>query len=476
MSVSRTSSVTSLDAASTCARQREAFYSLFQNGTFFRPTLDHQIKGGSYDRLGLDSAAWKFYLIVLPELNFANISAPDDWMRILGDKRRQYARLTEMFTTIAPADDEIDPLKKSENPRWSQYFRDSAVREEIKRDTDRLFQDVPFFQDPSIQSKCLDIIFFHLRQFPRFTYMQGFHELLGVIFYLFTKEMRSDPPEMDDAFGFLFDRRYIDADVFWVYSAIVDFLEPFYRPPSGDQMSFVQDKCAEIQDRLLPATDPELADCLRDVGVEGIQYLIPWLRLMFGRIFSLDVTVRVWSCIFAFFPNPKIIDVVAITLVGLFRGDILADPSQCSVLQILMRPRPPNVDKLLERAVAAMAGSGTKSNTKTEPICVEMQTLIDHIFDISSSDIISGLKVFRDVLLSVGMASRKGKDGTEDVASMLGGNLERAPDAPEEAPVVMPKAGAVKGGVDTSILTEEADERGRKRDLFAAKPAADLFG
>jgi hypothetical protein len=275
----------------------------------------------------------------------------------------------------------------------------------------------------------------------------------------------------------MFDRRYIEADVFWVYAAVVQLLEPVYRPPDADQTCFVQDKCVEIQNVLLRETDPELADCLRDVGVEGIQYLIPWLRIMFGRIFPLDTTVKIWSRIFSFFPNPKVIDVMAVSLVQLYRDGILADPSQCSVLGILVHAVPPDVDKFLLRAMSAMSAADTKANTKTEPICVEMEAMLDQIFDISSSDIIAGLRIFRDVLLSVGKGLLKGgKDGEEDLSSLMGGVLERSPDPTAEAPVVMPKAGPVKAQVDTSILTEEADERVRKTDVFAAKAPADLFG
>jgi hypothetical protein len=83
--------------------------------------------------------------------------------------------------------------------------------------------------------------------------------------------------------------------------------------------------------------------------------------------------------------------------------------------------------------------------------------------------------------LSTGRASLDSRfDGDEDLSSLLDEGIQRPLGGPQDAPVVMPKAGSPRGAVaakvDTSILTEEADEPVRKTDLFAAKPAGDLFG
>jgi hypothetical protein len=400
-------------------------------------------------------------------------------MRILTEKRAHYERIAQEFAPVAPEDDPSDPLKKSENPRWAQYFKDAAVREEIKRDTDRLFQDVPFFQHPDVQSQCLNIIFYHLRQYPHFSYLQGFHEVCGVIFYAFTKEMQSGPPaDETDSFSLMFDRRYIEADVFWVYSTVIEYLEPFYRPPEPGSLSYVQAKCAEVQGTLLRHNDPELADCLVEVGVEGVQYMIAWLRIMFARVFKLDDSTKIWSRIFAYYPEQRVIDRIAIAMIALFRDDILIEPNQCSVLEVLVHPRPPNVDRLLSRAVAAMTHAKQAAAT-AEPACIEMENMVKNLDQLSVNSIVAQLEVFRDVLWAVGQACLKSeKEGQEDVSSMLGGEMDRKDaTAVEAAPVVLPKAAGKAARVNASLLTEESDEPAPKKvDLFAKKPPVDLFG
>ena len=213
------------------------FYDFFPRGTIFKPILDELVTFGKFYHQKLKSSILKFYLQIFPHFSSESI-IQSEWIAKIKENREEYEKIKEKFHVIPNDEDDdedkLGPLTTNKDSKWAKYFNDKALKEEIEKDTSRLFQSEPFFQKKRNLEHINEILFLHVRQFPEFKYLQGFHELCGVIFYIFTNEMTvSEPLQEDDpeyGFKFLFSEEFVDADVFWTYSEVINYVKDFYMP------------------------------------------------------------------------------------------------------------------------------------------------------------------------------------------------------------------------------------------------------
>jgi hypothetical protein len=444
----------------------ESFSTVFQNGTLFRPAIEARVISSSFDSLSIVSAAWKFFLVIAPEVHSSDFAHPQEWIPLIQRKRAEFTDLKSRFLVPPPSDDPTHPLDRSANSVWAQYFKDEELKTMIQRDIDRLYQTEPFFQDPSVLRAIATICFLHVRQFPSFPYQQGFHELCGVVYYLYHREMRDH--DSQTPFGVLFSSSDVEADVFWSYAAVLELVEPYYRRCAEGEVSYLVERCDIIQKVTLAKYSPETAAALAANGVYPVQYLVPWLRVMFARLYGLDDAIKIWTRVFAL--GREALEAFAVAVLLALKDGIRAAPSAVEIYHTLMHSEPPPIGGVIAVALAeANAGRAASPASRVESICREMEEIVEREdwFEMPIAQITTAIAVFRDALRSL---------TAEEVRDP--GELPMSVDVPsvgEESEFVpLPRAG--DGNRRTlSILIRETPAGPPREDIFARVRGGELF-
>lgn len=470
-------------------KQEINFQTIFPNGSCFKPALDELILSGKIDNFRLKSAIWKFYLNIFPQTKQTCVTV-QEWMNIIQTNRDLYNEIKNKYlvnTTLFESRASFDPLSRNENSRWDQYFKDDAQMKEIIKDTNRLFQEYEFFHDPEILERINQIILLHLRH-NQLEYKQGYHELCGVIFYLFSNEMKSKLSKATDPsypYNFLFSKSSVDADVFWAYSSLITFMIPFYQIPNDKSSPFFVQIANHLVENVLKSVDPDLSDaiCVPDVAVP----IIPWFRLLFSRLFPIDDISKVWTVIIRFYPDMNIIVAIALSIILSYKDKFILCEDQTSVMVTLMNVHVDfNCDEILKQSVRYYRNilKGLKLETSgkenrfiqlIEPICKEIQTDIYHITTLPKDQLILKLAKFRDSLNIVVTTEENEeilKGGNDvDLLQSLPPNLSslnnkklpstfdiEIPFIVQDSIMALPKASAELTDQDCVDLMEENDE------------------
>ena len=220
---------------------RNDFLVLFPNCTGSTLYVTPQLLKGNGQDTAIHSAIWKFFLVVAPDSK-DRFARSDDWIRILKEKRERFYKLKAEYF-IKPPDD-ADPLSAStpDDTKWSQYFSDQDLRQQIARDTARTFQEMEFFQSQETLRTLEDILFLFCRTHPSYGYPQGLHELAALILYVFHNEMVA---EETDTLSFIFNQSAVVPDTYWTFAALAEALQRLYEASTdGDS------PCAEMARRI----------------------------------------------------------------------------------------------------------------------------------------------------------------------------------------------------------------------------------
>ena len=77
----------------------------------------------------------------------------------------------------------FNPLSKSKSNPWNNFFADSEIRDQIKVDIERTFQDKKVFENSRLKNILSTILYVWAKMNPEFNYRQGMNDLLGIIAY-----------------------------------------------------------------------------------------------------------------------------------------------------------------------------------------------------------------------------------------------------------------------------------------------------
>uniref|UniRef100_A0A0E0E4T0 Rab-GAP TBC domain-containing protein n=1 Tax=Oryza meridionalis TaxID=40149 RepID=A0A0E0E4T0_9ORYZ len=195
----------------------------------------------------LRGARWRADLGVLPD--FASVST-EEFRRAAADSRRRYANLRRrlLIDPHLSKDEENAPDLVVENPlsqnpesTWGQYFRNAELEKMLNQDLSRLYPELGnFFQTTICQS------------------------MLGRILLVWSLRY----PELG------------------------------YKQESSTGLTPVREASSAIY-HLLASVDSPLHSHLVELGVEPQYFALRWLRVLFGREFSLDNLLFIWDEIFS---------------------------------------------------------------------------------------------------------------------------------------------------------------------------------
>ena len=308
---------------------RNDFLNFFPNCTGSSLYISPQLLKGASEKSHAHSALWKFYLIILPNTP-RSFAKDEDWIRILKEKRDEFFELKEKYFLKPPdllEDTNDDPLLSSQSELWKQFHSDQELREQIRRDVSRAFQELDYFHQEETLQTLEDILFLFCRTHPKYGYPQGLHEIAAFTLYVLHEEMTADS---NDTISFIFSQNAIIPDTYYVFSAIAELIEPFYRPstPGDGNLNYLAEICEKIQDKIIAKKSPKLAEALVQTGIPPHTYMMKWLRLLFLSVFEFQGLKTMWDIIFSFAPNLNICaNICAAMLLNAEKKILMSDPT-----------------------------------------------------------------------------------------------------------------------------------------------------
>ena len=331
-------------------QKRNDFLQFFPNCTGSSPFIIPQLLKGNAEGTEIHSALWKFFLMIFPKSQNKAVKAAD-WVSILKEKRSEFFKLKETHFVEAPDDDAADPLLTSQDPRWKVFFQDQELRQQIKLDTSRAFQEMEFFQNQTILELLEDILFLFCKTHPDYGYPQGLHELAGFILYVFYTEMNCTE---NDPISFIFHSTAVVPDAYFTFSALAEAIKPLYQANDSKNGGFCSNMANDIQYEKLKKENPQISNALSRADVCPSSYMLQWLRLLFLRVFDLDNVKSMWDLIFAYLPN---LDVIAYTCVAMLidAGSKMIYSDSTEIFQLLFHyPKDPHPIKFVVKAIEMM--------------------------------------------------------------------------------------------------------------------------
>ncbi|KAG0448774.1 hypothetical protein HPP92_027676 [Vanilla planifolia] len=379
--------------------------------------------------LNFRGVRWRINLGILPSSPSASV---EDIRRAAANSRRSYASLRRrlIMNSYTMKDGRKSPdltldNPLSENPEstWGRFFRSAELEKMVDQDLSRLYPgDGTYFQTHACQTMLRRILLLWCLGHPDCGYRQGTHELLAPLVYVlhvdldglskvtkaeswgfgtncdeshlvnepYVSSLDDLDPETRDVFllsdaygaegelGVVISERFMEHDAYSMFDglmcggrerfAMTDFFSS--SPAVGSNMGIpavIEASSALYQ--LLAIIDSSLHSHLVEIGVEPQYFALRWLRVLFGREFSLNDLLLVWDELFSstngsYIEDDKehsvkvlysslgsFISAMAVSMLLHMRSSLLATENATSCLQRLLNfPRNIDVKKLIEKA------------------------------------------------------------------------------------------------------------------------------
>ena len=251
--------------------------------------------------------AWRLFLRVVPPQH------PDRWAAAVAGKRATYETLraaahAALHEAMAQAlDDQNGGAEHGDDGDDAGAALEEAA-DQIRRDCERCYLEGAgdHFLEPARQQLMFGVLLTWAHAHPEPGYRQGMHEVLAPL--VLALEESGDaaalvvlPPE-NALHALLDDAKYLEADVYALFDALMADVAPLYAT-GGSSATPVLALCERVQGAALRAADPELAAHLNARGgktdVLPQVYMLPWLRLLFGRQFPVGSVLVLWDAFFS---------------------------------------------------------------------------------------------------------------------------------------------------------------------------------
>ncbi|XP_055630229.1 TBC1 domain family member 5 isoform X2 [Toxorhynchites rutilus septentrionalis] len=332
--------------------------------------LRHAAVRGDLRASPFRSICWAVFLGVLKRPSA-------EWSEQRKHLRNEYRTLKNRYV-LNPhqnSDGGDDPLSQAKQSLWNQHFCDQELCAVINQDVVRTFPGVEFFRKSSIQKMMTNILFCYARMYPSMCYRQGMHEILAPLIFVIHSDQQTMAhiqeldPKVDPNLITVLDPSFLEEDSFAIFLKIMEQIASFYRitdlvptatghfplvtpsTPTSPDSAYVARKRTEIEvverlnyikDRILIKEDLHLHNHLLKLDVPLAIFGIRWLRLLFGREFTLQDLLLLWDAIFGEGDDLGLINFVVVAMLIRIRDKLIySDYTTC--LTYLMR-YPSNVD------------------------------------------------------------------------------------------------------------------------------------
>uniref|UniRef100_A0A914HZP5 Rab-GAP TBC domain-containing protein n=1 Tax=Globodera rostochiensis TaxID=31243 RepID=A0A914HZP5_GLORO len=292
-----------------------------------------------------------------------------DWIKVLGEKRRNYTELRQQMESdprVADFEENLDtnnPLSLNAKSLWCKHFENQALRKTIWKDVDRTFPDLKYFRNENVKRIMANVLFFYSVNSPHTYYLQGMHELLAPILFVLDSDQKayqdlkdqnilrpngSDFSEMDfRSLDELNDPTFLEHDAFAMFTQLMSLVRHFYLSDCCHSI-YAQSNVVSFKNHIerTPFSESIIgrsSELLRRLEFyhKFLEYR-RWLRLLFGREFPLPDLLYLWDVIFAEQQQQRsllIVDCIFVALLVQIRNLLLcSDYSSC--IHCLMRYPP----------------------------------------------------------------------------------------------------------------------------------------
>ncbi|KAF2029343.1 RabGAP/TBC [Setomelanomma holmii] len=293
---------------------------------------------------GLRSVCWKIFLV------FKTLDR-SSWPTHLADSRKSYESLRTHYLRAIQHPDEfessVDPLTENEESPWVALRADEGLRAEIFQDIERCMPENVYFRQPGTQDMMLDILFVWCKMHPTIGYRQGMHEILAPLLWVVERDAikvaSGQEVARDELLADMLDSSYIEHDSHTLFSLIMQTAQSFYSPAetgSTTKGTPMLARSSRIFEKYLPKADPELAAHLVKLEIVPQIFLLRWIRLLFGREFSLDAVFDMWDALFAIDSTLELVDMISIAMLLRIRWDLVAADTNEAFSLLLRYPEP----------------------------------------------------------------------------------------------------------------------------------------
>ncbi|XP_058812396.1 TBC1 domain family member 5 [Topomyia yanbarensis] len=332
--------------------------------------LRHAAVRGDLRASPFRSICWAVFLGVL--------QAPSkEWVKQRQTSRSEYRafRNRHMLNPHVNSNGGDDPLSQSKQSLWNQHFCDQELCSVIKQDVVRTFPGVDFFRKASVQEMMTNILFCYARKHSAMCYRQGMHEILAPLIFVIHSDQQALAhiqeldPQIDPNLVEILNVENLEEDSFAIFSKIMQRIASFYRitdliptatgyfpvmtpvsSPNPAKASGgrrkpeieVVEQLNYIKDKILIKEDLHLHNHLLKLDIPLAIFGVRWLRLLFGREFTLQDLLLLWDAIYGEGDELSLINYVVVAMLIRIRDRLIySDYTTC--LTYLMR-YPTNVD------------------------------------------------------------------------------------------------------------------------------------
>ncbi|OAL52858.1 RabGAP/TBC [Pyrenochaeta sp. DS3sAY3a] len=293
---------------------------------------------------GLRSVCWKIFLV------FKTLDR-SSWPTHLAQARKTYESLRTHYLRAIQHPDEfessVDPLSEIDESPWVALRADEDLRAEIFQDIERCMPENVYFRQPATQNMMLDILFVWCKMHPDIGYRQGMHEILAPLLWVVERDaieiQGASTGTKDQVLGDILNSAYIEHDTHTMFAIIMQTAKSFYAP--AETGSTTKDtpmlaRSSRIFEKYLPKADPELFAHLTKLEIVPQIFLLRWIRLLFGREFSLDSVFDMWDALFAIDSSLELVDMISIAMLLRIRWDLVAADTNEAFSLLLRYPEP----------------------------------------------------------------------------------------------------------------------------------------
>eukprot|EP01129_Flabellula_baltica_P010498 TRINITY_DN4442_c0_g2_i1.p1 TRINITY_DN4442_c0_g2~~TRINITY_DN4442_c0_g2_i1.p1 ORF type:complete len:437 (+),score=90.59 TRINITY_DN4442_c0_g2_i1:18-1328(+) len=277
------------------------------------------------------SLIWKVFLNVLDQDEALEI-----WIQKITTRRDEYDQLISEFDINPRGGKKTNPLARDNDSEWSLYFENEKIKKTIMMDINRTYPEYQFFHTDEVKKMILNVLFVYAKKYPEIGYRQGMHDLAAPILYLVNEEKLDVDDE--EPLSVMFDQSKVEQDTWIMFEALMMTAQHFYGTTQQTKHTelAVTEKCEYIQNILLKKVDPYLSTYFNNLEVLPQIYLLRWLRIMFGREFSLRETLLLWDAIFAWDYDLSLCDYISVAMLYRLR-DTFIESDYNDILGILFR-------------------------------------------------------------------------------------------------------------------------------------------
>ncbi|XP_048366669.1 TBC1 domain family member 5 isoform X2 [Sphaerodactylus townsendi] len=321
------------------------------------------------------SVCWKLFLNVLP---------PDrsQWISQTTKLRTLYNKIKEIHITNPRKAGQQDlminnPLSQDEGSLWNRFFQDKELRGMIEQDVTRTFPEMQYFQQENVRKILTDVLFCYARENEQLLYKQGMHELLAPIVFILHCDHQAflhanEAAQPSEEMKVLLNPEYLEHDAYAMFIHLMKTAGhwfstyendgqkekdtmmtpiPFARPQDLGPSIAIVAKVNQIQDHLLKKHDTELYMHLNRLEIAPQIYGLRWVRLLFGREFSLQDLLVIWDALFADSITLDLVDYVFLAMLLYIRDALISSNYQTCLGLLMHYPPIGDVHSLILRAL-----------------------------------------------------------------------------------------------------------------------------